>query len=254
MSLFFLVTHRESSRRTSWKRARILLMADKRCVEEEVSQFKIMKKGILYDLDGTLVKSAALHEMGWQFAAEKMGISLSPQMLEKQKGMPENEASAMMLPDSNDRERKRFVEMKRAWALSNAGKVVAYPFAKEIIEKLLELGYLVGICTSAGEMFVRKVLEEVPWLSQIERFIVFREMYEQGKPAPDGLMVALKRMGLKKEEVMGYVGDAENDYLASKAVGLPFFLFQPDGAPMFPLPPDVPRLRSHRDILEYREG
>lgn len=211
-----------------------------------------MKRGIMYDLDGTFIESADLHEMGWRFAADQLGFSLSDEMLERQKGMTENEASLMMLPSASEAARKHFAEIKRSWTLSNAGKVVAYPLAQETVEKLMGLGYLVGICTSASEMFVRKVLTQLPWLSQIERFIVFREMYERGKPAPDGLAITLKKMGLKKEDVVGYIGDAENDYLASKAAGIPFFLFCPSAKkPSFDLPPNIQMLQSHEEIFLY---
>ena len=76
-------------------------------------------------------------------------------------------------------------------------------------------------------------------------------MYTEGKPSAEPLLLTLSHMNLKPEEVV-YVGDAFNDYEASKNADMSFLYFLPPGAVKDSRIPDsIPRLKSHKDIFSY---
>mgnify|MGYP001611996742 CR=1 FL=1 len=58
-------------------------------------------KGVIYDLDGTLIKTEKLHESAWLYAGAKFGHPITNEMLLKQKGISNEAASEMMGVEKN---------------------------------------------------------------------------------------------------------------------------------------------------------
>jgi len=210
-----------------------------------------MIKGVIYDLDGTMIDTARLHEAAWQSAAESMGIQVSDDTLAKQKGIT-NEEGAQMISASRDKEEtEMLVEKKNEHVTKNVGSMVEMKGIGEVVDELARRGYQVWICTSASKAFVADVASVVGLVRKLEDKTVWREMYDQGKPSPEPMFVTLKKMGLAASEAI-FVGDARSDYQASDAAGIPFIYFCPASvAPDSAIPSNIPRLENHSDIFQY---
>jgi beta-phosphoglucomutase-like phosphatase (HAD superfamily) len=210
-----------------------------------------MIKGVIYDLDGTIVDTADIHEAAWKWAAESIGISLGADLLIKQKGIPNEQAAQLFFPKQTQEERKEFIKKKNEYIEKNFGKFIEVTGIKEVVNELREKAYQIWICTGAPKAFVINVAEQSSVVESLQEKTVWREMYKQGKPFAEPLLVTLKQMNLQSDEVL-FVGDAASDYQSAKAADIPFVYFCPtERQPNSEIPNDIPRLTTHKDILKY---
>lgn len=205
----------------------------------------------MYDLDGTLVSTTELHKRAWELAAKQLQVILTPQMLIDQNGMRSQDATRMMLPRGKQYLAEEFAKTKARFVDKDPTKVEMFPFVVETLEKLITRGYLIWICTSARKDFVHRVMKDAQGLELLQEKVVFREMYIDGKPSAEPLLLTLSHMNLTSEEVV-YMGDAFTDYEASKNAGISFLYFVPPGADEDSRIPDsIPRIASHKEIFSY---
>lgn len=208
-------------------------------------------KGVIYDLDGTLISTEALHEKAWTHAAGEHGFSISDQMLADQRGMTNLDAAKMMLPQEKQYMAEQVAEIKASYVRNNFQGASLVPGVTETLDALSTDGRDVWICTSAPQGFVKGVFEVIPELQRLKGKVVWREMYTKGKPAAEPLLATLQRMGLLPDEAV-YIGDAFHDYESSRNAGVRFFFFLPKGAQDDPrIPESIPRISSHQELLEH---
>jgi beta-phosphoglucomutase-like phosphatase (HAD superfamily) len=211
---------------------------------------KMKMKGIIYDLDGTIISSEKLHESGWTYAGQKFDISITKEMLFNQKGMPDEAASLMMLPNNKKYLLEEFKSAKQKYVIENINQITIFPSAIETIDWLIKKGYKVWICTSAYRNFVEKALNVLDGLKNIKDNIVWREMYKQKKPAPDALNLTIKKMNLTNLQVC-YIGDALIDYKTTVNAKIEFIYFCPNLKESdLRIPESIPVISFHREIKE----
>ena len=209
------------------------------------------KKGVIYDLDGTLVSTIELHKKAWELAAKHFEVILTPQILINQNGMGGGEAARMMLPKEKQYLAEEFAKTKARFVDEDSIKIELFPSVEETLEKIIQKGYLVWICTSAREYFVQRVMKDVQGLELLKEKIVFREMYDMAKPSAEPLLLTLSHMNLAPQEAV-YIGDAFSDYQASKNAELEFIYFLPPGASEdVRIPNSISRIASHKEIFSY---
>jgi len=209
-----------------------------------------MKKirGIIYDLDGTIISTEKLHESGWIYAGKKFNINISKEMLIDQKGISNKAASLMMLPGDKKHLLEEFRKAKMKYALENLKKARIFPYAIKTINNLIQRNYKIWICTAAYKEFVKKVLHVFGDLKIIENNIVWREMYKKDKPSPDALNLTIKKMNLPKSQVI-FIGDAFNDYKTGVNAKIKFIYFCPNPENIdLRVPKTIPLISSHREI------
>ncbi len=210
-------------------------------------------KGIIFDLDETIISSGKLHKSGWIYVGQKFGISITEEMLFNQRGMSDESASLMMLPDNKRYLLEEFKSAKQKYVVENINQITIFPGAIETIDWLIKKGHKVWICTSASKDFVKKVLSVLGGLKKIEDNIVWREMYEQKKPAPDALNLTIKKMDLTNLQVC-YVGDALIDYKTSVGAKVKFIYFCPNLKERdLRIPKSIPVIFSHEEIYRRRK-
>ena len=235
-----------------WTKKDNVLAEDHFCKKcgEKLGFFKIIK-GVIYDLDGTLISTLKLHRVAWLVAGKKLNLRITERMLSDQSGMSDETAALMMLPKEKKQLLQQFVEAKQEYVRKNINKISLFPQAIESISKLLQKGYKVWICTSAYKFFGKKVLSLSKALREIiKENIVWREMYKKAKPAPDALNLTVKKMGLTKPEVY-YVGDVFSDYKTSIAAKVKFVYFCPDLKKRdLRIPKSIPIISSHKHVFE----
>ena len=157
----------------------------------------------------------------------------------------------MILPKEKQYLAEEFSKAKARFVDEDPMKIELFPFVVETLKKIMQYGYKVWICTSARKDFVHRVIKDAQGLELLQEKVVFREMYTEGKPSAEPLLVTLLYMNLVPEEVI-YVGDTFSDYGASKNAGVEFLYFLPkEGERDLRIPQAVTRLKSHKDIFSY---
>jgi len=192
---------------------------------------------VIYDLDGTAIDSASIQEDAWKYAAKVCKVSVTEDMLIRQRGMQDREAARMMGHDSAE-----FVSQKKKYIDVHIGEAKLSPGFAEAYEELRKLGVSVCICTASDEILVKRILHIIPVPL---KNIVYSGMYANGKPDPEPLFVTCRMLELPPSECI-YVGDAMNDYLAAKNAGMKVVCFGENKA----IPKDVTRISDHMEILK----
>jgi len=179
-------------------------------------------KTILFDFDYTLGDSTDGIAKSIAYALERLGEK--PQALEdirKTIGMTLKEAYHT-LTGNMDKERAVLFEQffkEKADAVMVAGTNLYEP-TRLVLESLHAQGCKIGIVTTKYHYRIDAILAKFG-MSHMVDVIVGGDDVKKQKPAPDGLIYAMKLLGVADEEVL-YVGDTVIDAKAAKSAGVDF--------------------------------
>ena len=99
-------------------------------------------------------------------------------------------------------------------------ETVLFPGAEELLRALHSHGVKTAIVSTKRGDTIQYIMERYHLLDQLE-FVIGSEDVHAPKPDPQGLNMALERMGLKPEELL-FCGDTVLDAGAAKNAGCPF--------------------------------
>jgi pyrophosphatase PpaX len=178
-----------------------------------------MIRGVLFDLDGTLIDTWDLYVEAYTRALEphfKRRLSLEElvalrptserRLLSRALGAPELEAA-----------HREFLRQYRELHPLLFGGV--YPGVAEMLAALRGMGLHLGIVTGKS----RPAWEITARHAALGSFqaVVTDEDVQEAKPSPEGLHLALVRLAIPPTEAL-YVGDSTGDARAASAAGLRF--------------------------------
>jgi len=186
-----------------------------------------MTKGIVFDLDGTLIDSAPdIHA-----AAVKMlaGEGLEPLSLATIRsfignGIPHlvklvmEKLAIEFSPSEHDRLTAIFVDFYNA---APADLTTVFPGLIDVLEALKAQGYVMGVCTNKPKAPAVAILEAFD-LSQYFDVVFGGDALPQRKPDPAPLIACFDEMGTDQRL---YVGDSEVDAETADRAAVPFAIY-----------------------------
>ena len=178
-------------------------------------------KGILFDIDGTLVDSNEAHARCWLEAFAHFGKELPYDVVRHQIG----KGGDLLVPDLlNAREMRRFGEKLKKYRSTRYREeymphVRPFPRVRERFEELRRVGFRLALASSSDE-------EEVEYYTQLLGVgdliegSTSKGDAELSKPSPEIFRAALERAGSDPERTIA-VGDTPYDVLAAHRIPLP---------------------------------
>ena len=178
-------------------------------------------KGLIFDIDGTLVDSNDLHTRCWLEAFEKFGRHFDYDGMRHQMG----KGGDLLVPDLlQAREMRSFGERLKKYRgelfkEKYIKEVKAFPHVREVFEALRKRGIKIALGSSGNP-------EEVEYYTRllgVEELIegsTSKEDAKHSKPSPEIFEAALETIGTDAARTMT-VGDTPYDVLASHRVALP---------------------------------
>lgn len=187
-------------------------------------------RGILLDVDGTLIDSTFLHAVCWHESFRQHGAHVTCLDAHRAIGLGSDEMLDHVLGAERDRSRDQAMQdthialYKQYW-----GRLTRLPGAAALVRTCHDAGLTTVLATSASESELQALRSALDCDDAIDVATSSTDA-DAGKPSPDILETALARADLRPEDV-AYVGDAVWDGHTCAKLGVPFVAVLTGGLP-----------------------
>lgn len=188
------------------------------------------RRGVLFDVDGTLVDTNFLHTVCWAEALRQHGHHVTAADVHHAIGMGSDKLLEYVLGDDRDKDGDEAIVTahktlyKQWW-----GRLVTMPGAAELLRGCAERGLLVVFASSASEEELQALRDALDADDAVAEATSSGDA-DASKPAADILSAALAAAELDASEAV-FVGDAVWDGEAAKNAGLTFLGLTCGGTP-----------------------
>lgn len=175
---------------------------------------------ILFDMDGVLMDSEPLHLRATQFVLGDRGPSFTERDNLAFVGATDPEMFRVLrIVFDLDASTEDLVNRKRAHLITlvrTEGRPL--PGVPEVPLRLREAGLRLGLVSASARSVIDAVLRAVELAGAFDT-VVSGDEVARGKPAPDGFLMASRRLDTEPERCL-VVEDSRNGVLAGKAAGM----------------------------------
>jgi phosphoglycolate phosphatase len=207
-------------------------------------------KGVIFDLDGTLVDSYQAIYLSFKYTYETMGLSPLPYEAVKKavgRGLGhtfQELLGAERVPQALSLFRQRYEEIFRA-------HTCLLPGARKVVEALHRQGIQLAVATNKLGRFSRAIFAHFG-MEKLFAVIVGDGDVSQNKPDPEMLYYAMEKMGVEKGKTV-FVGDSLIDIQTAKNAGLRIYAVSTGNTPREDLEKAQPTALIGRlcDLLLY---
>ena len=152
------------------------------------------KKLVLFDLDGTLIKSMDLHYLSWKQVLSEFNVKLNKKKYFPLEGMALNLIAKYFLDINkiqyNNKIINNIVQNKKKIFIKKVKNIKLYPGVRDTLCKISKAKMSIGLVTSSHKIQVKKSLPK-DILSFFD-VIVTGDMVKKNKPHPDPYLFAAK--------------------------------------------------------------
>jgi HAD superfamily hydrolase (TIGR01509 family) len=186
-------------------------------------------RGVILDVDGTLVDSNDAHARAWVDAFEEFGHWVQVEEVRRLIGMGGDKLLPALSGVSESSPEGKKIGERRAEIFMQRylPALRAIPGAKELLRELRDRGFKVVVASSARKEELDRLLEIVGAGGLVEDTTSSSDA-ERSKPDPDIVQAALDNLRLPREEVM-MIGDTPYDIQAAAKAGLRTIGFRSGG-------------------------
>jgi HAD superfamily hydrolase (TIGR01509 family) len=180
-----------------------------------------MIRGILLDIDGTLLLSNNAHAQAWVDAFKEFNREIPFQKIQPLIGMGGDKLMAAVAPDLNESEGmgKLITERRKQIFLeSYAPTLQPAPGGRDLLLHMRDLGLMLTIATSAKAEELTTLLKAAH-VDDLVHETTTSDDAEESKPEPDIVEAALKKSGLSADQVL-MLGDTPYDVEAAGKAGV----------------------------------
>ncbi|MBS2034487.1 HAD family hydrolase [bacterium] len=182
-------------------------------------------RGVIFDVDGTLVDSNPAHTQSWLQALEEFGVAADVHEVERAIGMGGDKMIPAFTPWSAEEARGQELAARRGEIFKSTyfAKLNAFKGARLLVQRLYHQEMKLAVASSAQEDELNPLLDLVGIRDLLQQKTSSADA-RKSKPDPDIVAVALSRLGLKAEEVI-MVGDTPYDLEAAARLGVASMAF-----------------------------
>ncbi|MDR0702918.1 MAG: HAD hydrolase-like protein [Azoarcus sp.] len=177
---------------------------------------------IVFDLDGTLIDSAAAILASYRAAFAACGFVPARRIDANIVGPPINETLRLLTGNGDPALIGRLAAaFRQSYDEGGLLETAAYPGIDELLAALREMGRVLHIATNKRILPTRRILDHLGWRDDFDTVYAL-DLFTPGLPdkaAMIGRLLADRRIGAAQAV---YVGDRREDGMAAEANGLPF--------------------------------
>ena len=177
-------------------------------------------RGVIFDVDGTLVDSVDLHARAWQEAFGHFGYRIDFRDVRSQIGKGADQIMSAFVPENELKTIRKELDSFRhdLFARKYMEQVRGFPGVRTLFERLLGDGVRIALASSAkGDELERyKRAADIVGLAGAE---TSSDDADRSKPYPDIFVAARERLGLPPEQLV-VIGDTPWDAEAATRAGM----------------------------------
>ncbi len=161
-------------------------------------------KAAIFDMDGVLVDSMPIHRLAWEKAFKPYGIEVAPEAFKKTPGMTFLPVIELLSNGRkfSDQEIENLVAVQRETVESILHQhYPVMPGAPELIKKLDETGWRLGIGTSGPRTGLQYTLDNLPESQRFQAFATCEDI-THGKPDPAVFLKVAERLGVSPDQAV----------------------------------------------------
>lgn len=189
----------------------------------------IQIRGVILDVDGTLVDSNDAHAHSWVEAMAEYGYIVAFEKVRPLIGMGGDKVLPVTIHLQKDSETGSQISKRRAEIFKERylTHMRAFPGAKELLQEMRRRGLKLTIASSAQPDELKSLLQLVGAEDLVEEKTTSKDV-KRSKPDPDVMSVTLERSGLDAYEVL-MLGDTAYDIEAARKVHVQTIAFRSGG-------------------------
>jgi len=176
-------------------------------------------KGVIFDLDGTLVDSLRSHLQAWKRAVGSLGITVTEEEVRPHMGRSgEDIARALLGPERESSVEEAFHLKDRMYQEIIPRDLKAIDGAARTLTELRKRGYAISVASSNPADVIYRSLGAVDLDILVDSVTCVDEV-ATGKPAPDLFLKASEKLSLPPKSCLA-VGDTPYDVISGRAAGM----------------------------------
>jgi alpha,alpha-trehalose phosphorylase len=180
-------------------------------------------RAVIFDLDGVLTDTAALHYQAWKRLADEIGVPFDETVNHRLKGVDRATSLDIILERTTRTftadERRRLTERKDRYfrdSIASFTPAQLFAGARAVLEKLRARGIRIALASASRNA---PTLIERLGIAALFDHVVNPASVAAGKPAPDIFLAAAAALGVQPAECVG-VEDAAAGVAAIRAAGM----------------------------------
>jgi HAD superfamily hydrolase (TIGR01509 family) len=183
-------------------------------------------RGIIFDLDGTLVDTNRHHVEAWRRAFQRFGFEIPVERIIPEIGKGGDKLVPSILGEEDERrlgDALRQAQKEEFLAIAQRERFRVFPCVPELLQTLRERGIRTALATSSDDRHLDATLASAGCdLRHLVDVVVTKSDAPSSKPAPDLVVAAVEELGPPPAEC-AMVGDTIYDGQACQSAGVVFF-------------------------------
>ena len=188
-----------------------------------------MARGVILDVDGTLIDSNDAHARAWVDALAEQGHRVGFARVRPLIGMGGDKVLPELIGVSEESTEGRAISTRRGEIFRTRYLPTLRPFpcVRELVGRLEDAGDQIAVASSASQEDLGALLDKAG-LRHLLHEATSKDDAERSKPDPDVVHAALERLAMPPQEVV-MIGDTPYDVEAAARAGVPTIALRSGG-------------------------